>query len=332
MRSRMLSDRGSRSRKIRSRFFTEGFDLECRTLLSVVDVLSYRDAQPNTNYQPNTGLNTSETSLQPSNVNLNTFGKQFETQVDGQVYAQPLVKTSVNITVGSEPGLHNVVFVATQHDSLYAMDATSGHILWKDSFIDPAHGITTVTATDVGSSDITPEIGITSTPVIDPKTNILYLVAKSKVVREVGADYLLTMHAINLADGTEALGGPADAVLCYSVLHYIYVDCNLFDFIDATVDLLAPGGRALVGDIPNHSKRRRFFATDRGQAFHRAFTGSDQPYQVPADIPVPGKIDDSVLTGLIQRAQAAGCDAYLLPQADGLPMANRRDDLLVVKP
>ncbi len=208
MRSRMLADRGSRSRKIRSRFFTEGFDLECRTLLSVVDVLSYRDAQPNTNYQPNTGLNTSETSLQPSNVNLNTFGKQFETQVDGQVYAQPLVKTSVNITVGSEPGLHNVVFVATQHDSLYAMDATSGHILWKDSFIDPAHGITTVTATDVGSSDITPEIGITSTPVIDPKTNILYLVAKSKVVREVGADYLLTMHAINLADGTEALGGP----------------------------------------------------------------------------------------------------------------------------
>ena len=127
-------------------------------------------------------------------------------------------------------------------------------------------------------------------------------------------------------------GGPADAVLCYSVLHYIYVDCNLFDFVDATVSLLAPGGRALIGDIPNHSKRRRFFATEAGQRYHREFTGSSEPYVVPELGPIPGKIDDAVLTGLIQRAQAAGCDAYLLPQADSLPMANRRDDLLFAKP
>jgi hypothetical protein len=129
-----------------------------------------------------------------------------------------------------------------------------------------------------------------------------------------------------------ALGGPADAILCYSVLHYIYVDCNLFDFIDATVDLLAPEGRALIGDIPNHSKRRRFFATERGQAYHRRFTGSDQPYAVDWGAPAPGKIDDAVLTGLIQRAQAAGCDAYLVPQSPDLPMANRRDDLLLIRP
>lgn len=136
----------------------------------------------------------------------------------------------------------------------------------------------------------------------------------------------------NAADAAQALGGPADAILCYSVLHYIYLDFNLFDFIDALVAMLAPEGRALVGDIPNHSKRRRFFATERGQAFHRAFTGSDQPYEVAYDQPAPGKIDDAVLTGLIQRAQAAGCDAYLLPQGAGLPMANRRDDLLLVRP
>ena len=134
------------------------------------------------------------------------------------------------------------------------------------------------------------------------------------------------------ADVAAALGGPADAILCYSVLHYIYVDSNLFDFIDAAVTLLAPGGRALIGDIPNHSKRRRFFATERGQAFHRAFTGSDAPYTVDYGAPAPGKIDDAVLTGLIQRAQAAGCDAYLMPQAAGLPMANRRDDLLLARP
>ena len=128
------------------------------------------------------------------------------------------------------------------------------------------------------------------------------------------------------------LGGPADAVLCYSVLHYIYLDSNLFDFVDATVAMLAPAGRALVGDIPNHSKRRRFFATERGQAFHRAFTGSDEPYAVDYNAPAPGKIDDAVLLGLMQRAQAAGCDAYLLPQWAGLPMANRRDDLLLTRP
>lgn len=140
------------------------------------------------------------------------------------------------------------------------------------------------------------------------------------------------LYPNNAADVGRALGGPADVILCYSVLHYIYVDSNLFDFIDTTVAMLAPEGRALIGDIPNHSKRRRFFATERGQAFHRAFTGSDQPYEVPYDTPAPGKIDDAVLTGLIQRAQAAGCDAYLLPQGADLPMANRRDDLLLARP
>ena len=143
------------------------------------------------------------------------------------------------------------------------------------------------------------------------------------------------MFPRNATEVAEALagvkGGQADAVICYSVLHYIYVDCNLFDFIDATMGLLAPGGRALIGDIPNHSKRRRFFASDQGQRFHREFSGSAEPYVVPPG-PAPGKIDDAVLTGLIQRAQAAGFDAYLVPQAADLPMANRRDDLLIVSP
>ena len=136
----------------------------------------------------------------------------------------------------------------------------------------------------------------------------------------------------NVDHVAEAVGVGADTLLCYSVLHYIYVDSNLFDFIDAVVTILAPEGRALIGDIPNHSKRRRFFATERGQAFHRAFTGSDQPYRLAYDVPVRGKIDDAVLSGLMHRAQAAGCDAYLLPQDTALPMANRRDDMLLVRP
>ncbi len=140
------------------------------------------------------------------------------------------------------------------------------------------------------------------------------------------------LYPRNAAAVAEAASGHADVVLCYSVLHYIFADANLFDFVDAAVALLAPAGRALIGDIPNHSKRRRFFATERGQAYHRSFTGRQEPYAVPYGEPAPGKIDDAVLMGLMQRAQAAGCDAYLLPQADGLPMANRRDDLLLARP
>jgi hypothetical protein len=129
-----------------------------------------------------------------------------------------------------------------------------------------------------------------------------------------------------------AARGGVEALICYSVLHYIFVDSNLFDFIDRTVELLAPGGAALIGDIPNVSKRNRFFASEAGQAFHRAFTGRDEAYVVDFNAPTPGKIDDAVLLGLIQRARASGCDAYLVPQAPALPMANRREDLILAKP
>jgi len=136
----------------------------------------------------------------------------------------------------------------------------------------------------------------------------------------------------NSAALSQLAGGPVDAILCYSVLHYIYIDSNLFDFVDAVVGLLAPEGRALIGDIPNVSKRRRFFASETGQRFHRVFTGSTEPLVAPFNEPAPGKIDDAVLMGLMQRAQLAGCDAYLTPQAADLPMANRRDDLIIGKP
>lgn len=124
----------------------------------------------------------------------------------------------------------------------------------------------------------------------------------------------------------------AHAILCYSVMHYLYVDSNLFDVIDATMMLLAPGGAALYGDIPNASKRRRFFGSAAGKAFHRQFTGTDTDPEVLYNQPLRGKIDDAVLAGCIARAQAGGCDAYLVPQPSTLPMANRRDDLLIRKP
>ncbi len=176
--------------------------LETRILFSV-DVLTYR------NDASSTGQNLAETVLTPTNVVTADFGKQFTATLDGQVYAQPLFKSNVNITAGGAQGIHNVVYATTEHDSLYAIDANTGAILWQDSFINPASNITTVPSGDIMSTDLTPEIGITSTPVIDPNTNILYLTAKTKEIRGTDNHYVYKLHAINIANGAEALGGPA---------------------------------------------------------------------------------------------------------------------------
>jgi hypothetical protein len=132
-------------------------------------------------------------------------------------------------------------------------------------------------------------------------------------------------------DAIRDVVGRADAILCYSVFHYVFAEGNPFAFLDSVVDLLADGGRALIGDIPNIAKRRRFFASETGRRFHKAFTQTDTEPDIRYNAPSPGKIDDAVLSGLIQRAQAAGADAYLVPQAADLPMANRREDLLIMK-
>lgn len=126
--------------------------------------------------------------------------------------------------------------------------------------------------------------------------------------------------------------GQVDAIVVYSVFHYIFVEENAWRFLDECLALLAEGGQLLIGDIPNVSKRRRFFASRAGVAFHRQFTGDDSDPEVRYNELDPDKIDDSVVLGLMQRARAEGFDAYLVPQSPDLPMANRREDLLVVRP
>ena len=151
-----------------------------------------------------TGQNPRETKLTPLSVSPTTFGKLFACAVDGAIFAQPLYVSNVAIP---SKGTHNVVFVATEHDSVYAFDAdaTPCKTLWQVSFIDPGMGVTTVPAADItGQTDIIPEIGITGTPVIDPATATLYVVAKTK---ESG-NYVQRLHALDLAAGTEKLGGP----------------------------------------------------------------------------------------------------------------------------
>ncbi len=157
------------------------------------------------------GANTHEFALTPANVNTSSFGKLTSCAVDGVINGQPL--WVANLTVNGAK--HNVVFVTTQHDSLYAFDADAVPCqqLWTVSLIDAAHGAqageTTVAYTLIGASEgaVAPEVGITSTPVVDPTAGLLYVVSMS--VNSAHSAYYQRLHAINLTTGAEKTGSPA---------------------------------------------------------------------------------------------------------------------------
>jgi hypothetical protein len=152
-----------------------------------------------------TGQNLNETVLTPQNVNVNKFGKLFSYPVDGQVYAQPLYVPNVSIP---GQGVHNVLYVATENDTVYAFDADglSPNILWQVSFINPSQGITTLNCVTLGfECNVWPNTGITGTPVIDPTTNTIYLVART----QQGSNSIQSLHALDITTGAEKFGGPA---------------------------------------------------------------------------------------------------------------------------
>jgi len=162
------------------------------------------------------GANTQEYALTTSSVGTSTFGKLFSCTVDGAVYAQPL--WVANLTISG--ARHNVVFVATEHDSLYAFDADTNPCVqfWHADLIDSAHGATSGETTvpsgpseymvGNGTADITPEVGVTGTPVINSFTNTLYVVSKS--MNSAGKSFPQRLHAIDLTTGNEKFGGPAN--------------------------------------------------------------------------------------------------------------------------
>jgi outer membrane protein assembly factor BamB len=144
-----------------------------------------------------TGWNSSETLLTDANVGSSGFGELFSIPVDGFVYAQPLYVAG--LTVNGQA--HNVLYIVTENDSLYAFDADTGVKLWKRTFTDPAHGITPVPESVVGANDISPVIGITSTPVIDSSTGTLYLEATTQKVSGSTTTFAHHLYAVALDTG-----------------------------------------------------------------------------------------------------------------------------------
>ncbi len=150
-----------------------------------------------------TGQNLTETILTPMNVNSSAFGKLFVIGVDGKVDAQPLYLTQLSIP---NQGTHNVVYVETEHGSVYAFDADTGTSLWQVSMLAAGES----PSDDHGCGQITPEIGVTATPVIDPKAGphgTIYVVAMSK---DGSGNYHQRLHALDATTGTEQFNGPQD--------------------------------------------------------------------------------------------------------------------------
>ncbi len=155
-----------------------------------------------------TGRNSNETLLTLKNVNSNTFGKLFEISADGLVDAQPLYAPSVSIPGN---GTHNVLFVATENDTVYGFDADNGSTLWQVTML--AGGETP--SDDRGCGQVTPEIGVTSTPVIDPASGphgTIYVVAMSK---DSSGAYHQRLHALDITSGAEEFSGPVDVAAKY---------------------------------------------------------------------------------------------------------------------
>lgn len=161
-------------------------------LAQATDVLTYHTDNART------GQNLNEEILTPASVNTNHFGKLWVLPADGLVDAQPLYAAGVNIPL---KGLRNVVFVATEHDSVYAYDADSTNLFWRVSMLGPNE----VPSDNRGCSQVNPEIGITATPAIDRQlgpNGTLFVVAMSK---DTVGNYYQRLHALDLATGTNRL-------------------------------------------------------------------------------------------------------------------------------
>jgi hypothetical protein len=168
------------------------------TLNVLIAVTTYH----NDNYR--SGANTNETTLNTTNVDVQTFGKRSVFAVQGYVYAQPLYVAGVNI----KGTAHNLALIATEHDQVYAFDVNSGQQIWQTTFLSSNGNLiisTVASPGDTNCGDLVPEVGITGTPAIDTSTNTMYLVAKTKEynVQTQKTTFYQTLHALDITTGLD---------------------------------------------------------------------------------------------------------------------------------
>lgn len=162
------------------------------------------------NDNSHTAQNLQETILTPTNVNSGSFGKVFSYPVDGQIYAQPLYVSNLTMAAG---GVHNVVFVATEYDSVYAFDADSATLnpnpLWHVNFLNPPSVTPVPCAQGAGICQLFPIVGITATPVINLATNTIYVVVRTQELSGTTINWVSRIHALDITSGAEKTGSPA---------------------------------------------------------------------------------------------------------------------------
>ena len=166
--------------------------------------------------------------------------------------------------------------------------------------------------------------------------NKLYFVDSPEMLALLPKENHITEYAgafpIALGLDFEKLAGKMNVIIAYSVIQYVFAEGNLWDFLDRCLMLLSNGGEILFGDVPNMTMRKRFFSSEQGEQMHRQFTNSDEKPIVIFNQIEPGQMDDSVVLAILARARAQGFHAWVVPQPATLPMANRREDILIRKP
>ena len=162
------------------------------------------------NDNQHTAQNLRETILTPANVNSGSFGKVFSYAVDGQIYAEPLYVQNLTMAQG---GVHNVVFVATEYDSIYAFDADSADLnpkpLWHTNFLSPPSVAPVACSQGAGICQLFPLVGITSTPVINLATHTIYAVVRTQETVGTTVNWVVRIHALDITSGAEKSGSPA---------------------------------------------------------------------------------------------------------------------------
>lgn len=203
------------------------------------------------------------------------------------------------------------------------------------------HDIISKTALDHGTNKTVIDIGSGCGDLVyqlidycSEKNHRLVLLDSQEMLSQVKTKYKNIEKASgffpDMPDFLEKNKNTADAVIIYSVMHYVFYHSDLYKFIDHAVSLLKSGGRLILGDIPNASKRKRFFETETGIKFHQQYTNSNTLPDIKAMQSEPA-IDDAIFFSILQRYRAMGYETYLSEQSPELPMSNRREDIIICK-